>query len=64
MPYTLLTQTTQIGIGQGMSDGGTSFDITALTPASILLTLAISAVLAVVIIAANSMILNHSDTCV
>ncbi len=62
MPYALLTQTTQIGIGRGMFDGGTSFDITALTPASILLTLAISAVLTVVIIAANSMIVNHSDT--
>lgn len=62
MPYALLTQTTQIGTEQGMLEGGTSFDITALTPTSVLLTLVTSAVLAVVIIAANSMILNRSDT--
>lgn len=60
-PYALLTQTTQAGSAAVMS-GSTSFDVSALTPGVVGITLALSAVLTVVIIAGTSIILNRSDT--
>ena len=61
-PYALLTRTTQTGSATMLTGQGTSFDVSALTPDVVGLTIGLSAVLAVVVIAGTSIILNHTDT--
>ena len=62
LPYALLTQTTQIGAQAMLGEGGTSFAAADLTPASVSLTIALSAGLTAFIITITSVMLNRSDT--
>lgn len=60
-PYALLTQTTQVGSAALMS-GSTSFDVSALTPGVVGVTVGMSILLTTAVVAGTSMILNRSDT--
>lgn len=62
LPYALLTQTTQIGAQAMLGGSGTSFAAADLTPASVSLTILLSAGLTAVIIGITSALLNRSDT--